>query len=96
MDRPEARKVLIILSDGQPSVCAGQSAMDSKSQRQAPHQFLVNVVAELRKDTEIDLYAIGIQSAGTQKFYGTQAKNVNDLADLNAVLLGTLRDALVD
>lgn len=70
LERPEKRKILMVLSDGQPS-CAGHGGQG---------RYLKEVVAKLEKKN-IDLLGIGICSSAVREFYPKYAvcNNIEEL-----------------
>jgi cobalamin biosynthesis protein CobT len=78
LKRNETRKVLIVLSDGSPSVSLGDAS-----------STLVAAVNEARR-LGIEVHGIGIESNAVQHFYGEDAHVIKKVSELNAALLGTL------
>jgi len=87
-----SRKILIVLSDGSPSVSSRGNAGDY----QDPDAGLQLVTQELRKkSSKIDLYGIGIQDKNVLRFYGDKAQVVKKLSDLPEVLLTTIKQGVL-
>ena len=87
-----SRKILIVLSDGSPSMCA----RDNDGHMQDPEAGLRTVTKELRKKgSKIDLYGIGIQDKNVLRFYGDKAQVVNKLSELPTVLLTTIKQGVL-
>jgi len=84
VNRREARKILIVLSDGSPSV--GYDCSD-------PADNLHYIIKEVNR-MRIETYGIGIQSNSVCTFYGDHTKVIHDTDQLNAALLSTLERAV--
>jgi len=82
LQRPEPRKILIVLSDGEPT--------DAYNGGDAAYG-LQQVISEVRKAGLVQLEAIGIQDTSVQKFYGKDTLVVHRLSELDGALLDTLR-----
>jgi cobalamin biosynthesis protein CobT len=101
MKRPEARKILIILSDGLPSLSYVNSDSRAASNSYAisgaaAKVMLKDCVKELAADGNIDFYAIGLQTRGLDQYYGDgNVQTVMEDTDLSAVLLKTMRDCVI-
>jgi len=80
--RKEKRKILLVLSDGSPSAAYHYGDAESG---------LRYVVNEIKKHTSTELYGIGIKDSAVTRFYGDNAKVVNNLNELNAVVLETIK-----
>ena len=78
LKRPEARKILIVLSDGSPAGGAGESG-----------SVLHASIEEVRR-TGTEVYGIGIESAQVRHFYGEDCEVINHANELNNALLRTL------
>jgi cobalamin biosynthesis protein CobT len=80
--RPEARKLLIVLSDGEPAHNAGSVA------------YLEHVCGVIEASRGIELVGIGIQSEAVRKYYKNHCF-VKKLGDLEPVLLEVLKSNVV-
>jgi len=79
--RKEKRKILLVMSDGSPSAawyCDADAGL----------RYVVN---DIKKHTSTELYGIGIKDSSVKRFYGDNAKIVNNLEELNAVVLETIK-----
>ena len=82
--RREQRKILIVLSDGSPSVgYDNSSAYDNL-------KYIIEEVHRMR----IETHGIGIQSNSVCDFYGSHTKVINRTEELNQALLSTLERAV--
>jgi len=86
LKRPERKKVLFVLSDGEPSAC------HCKSSSLSPH--LKQVCSELQNLQDFYLCGFGIQTDAPKRFYRNHVL-VNDLKELPKVLMENLYRALI-
>ena len=82
LKQKQKRKVLIVLSDGQPC-----------GKRHAP-AFTKKVVAEIDKLSPVELHGIGIMDDTVKEFYKNYAL-IDDASQLQEALLNTLKQSLV-
>lgn len=80
--RPEKRKILLVLSDGQPATRALGDA----------HTHLKKVAAEVSK--RVDLFGIGLMTDSVKDFYN-QYVIVNDPNELDKMFLNILRKKII-
>lgn len=85
--RKEARKVIIVLSDGLPSVACGSNRKGSAEKR------LKDIVGRIEKAPGMDIIGIGIATDETAKFYKKHVV-VSNAEDLPGVALSQLKTAL--
>lgn len=78
LKRHEMRKVLIVLSDGSPSMSCGEAS-----------GTLTAAIKEARR-LGVEIHGIGIESTAVRFFYGEDAHVINDAKELNTALIGTL------
>jgi hypothetical protein len=84
MRRKEKRKVMIVLSDGQPAGGSGDIKTYTKT-----------VIEEIEKRNQIDLYAIGIMTESVKRFYKNSV--VIQRADqLESALLNVIEKRILD
>ena len=85
VSRREARKMIIVLSDGMPSSSAPSlNAAD-----------MLKASIKCAKQRGIELYGIGIMDSSVKIFYGQNTKVINTLEEFDQALLGTLAERLV-
>lgn len=85
LKRKEKRKVLIVLSDGQPSGSRkGDIAAYTKS-----------VVKELEKTPNLTVVGVGINSSSVENFY-SHSEVINDVNELETKVLKVLKDAIIN
>jgi cobalamin biosynthesis protein CobT len=82
--RKEKRKILIVLSDGEPTDSVDGSA----------GYGLKQVTDSIRKRGQIELYGIGIMDDGVKGFYGKNASVIKDVNQLNTELLRILKEGV--
>jgi cobalamin biosynthesis protein CobT len=82
--RKEKRKIILVMSDGQPS--AGGDDPDAE---------LRTVVKDLR-NSGIDVYGIGMEDTSVTRYYGSNAKIVNNMSDISDVLLKTFQEDILE
>ena len=82
LSRPEKRKILLVLSDGQPATRALGDA----------HTHLIKVAAEVSK--RVDLFGIGLMTDSVKDFYN-QYVIVNDPNELDKMFLNILRKKII-
>jgi len=75
----QKRKILIVLSDGSPA--------DGNN----PHVFLKEVASTIEDKSEVELYAIGIQTDAPKRYYKNY-KIVDKVSELEATLLELIKD----
>lgn len=85
MQRPEKRKVFLVLSDGYPQAAGDSSKL---------HRHLRSVVAGIEREKRADLVGIGIQSSAVERFYSKHVV-VNDVSDLSGVVMDQLAKLLL-
>jgi len=85
MARPEARKIMIVLSDGEP--CGGYGSI----KEQAYH--LKKVVRRLI-ESGVDVFGIGIMTSAVEAFYPAY-EIIHDLSDLPGTVMATMEKMLV-
>jgi hypothetical protein len=78
----QKRKIMIVLSDGQP---AGGSN---------PHEFLKLTCRDIERNSPCELYGVGIESDCVQHFYSNN-KVLNKPSQLEATLLNLFKDAII-
>lgn len=81
--RPESRKIMLVLSDGQPN------GSDNRIQK----QYLRDVVNNIEKD-KVDIIGVGIQSDAVQQFYPTWVV-CYDIDDLHKNVMDKISRALL-
>ena len=81
--RKEKKKLLIVLSDGQPAAHRGRGI----------YGFTHKVVKEIEKGGLVDIYGIGIESHAVENFY-KQNIVIKDSSELEKALLTVLKDKL--
>jgi hypothetical protein len=79
----EKRKLLIVLSDGQPAAHRGSGI----------HGFTKKVVKEIEKEGVVDIYGLGIISSAVKQFYKNHTV-ISDSSELEKALLGVLKQKL--
>lgn len=84
LGRKEKKKVLVVLSDGQPA------GYDPRCPA-----FTKQVIEMIEKGKEVSIYAIGIMYHGVENFYKSY-KVINSPAELEDALLGLIRDKLLN
>ena len=88
MARPEARKILIVISDGAP--------VDDNTLSLMPSNYLDNhlryVIRQIETNSKIELRAIGIGHDVTR--YYKHALTMKDVTQLGETLIGQLTDLL--
>lgn len=82
LSRPEKRKILLVLSDGQPATGAIGDA----------HTHLIKVAAEVSK--RVDLFGIGLMTDSVKAYY-KQHVIVNDPLELDKMFLNILRQKII-
>lgn len=82
--RPEKKKILIVLSDGQPADGNGDYI-----------GFLKQVVKDIEADKHVDIYGIGIMSSAVKKFY-SKCSVINEPEELETALLNVIKHKLID
>ena len=82
--RKEKKKVLIVLSDGQPAADRGKGI----------HGFTKRIVKEIEKQGVVDIYGIGIMTDSVKQFY-KENKVLRDSSQLEEVLLSFVKDKLL-
>ena len=83
MQQKQKRKVMIVLSDGQP--------VDGKS----PVALLKKVASDLDNSKYIDLYSIGIETSSVKHFYKNTSV-IKDATQLEGALLTLLKQTLTN
>lgn len=83
--RNEKKKILIVLSDGQPA--AGRPG-DAAG-------YLKEVVKEIESDKDIGLLSIGIQSSSVKHFY-TKTRVIDHASEIETVLLDLLKKEIIN
>ena len=82
--RDEKRKILIVLSDGNPT-CVEDGYADAG---------LKMVTEDLQSRPDMELYGIGIMDTNVRRYYGDNARVINRADELDEVLLDTLKEAV--
>lgn len=77
------RKVMIVLSDGQPAAQDG-----------AP-EYLLRVVREIEQKSPVELYGIGIEDHSVRDFY-TNCTVINTASELEGALLTTIKTLMLN
>lgn len=85
MRRPEARKVLVVISDGAP---VDQATIQENSDKQILDRHLRETIRNIERETPIELSAIGIRHDVTT--YYTRAAHIRDVDDLGSALIAML------
>lgn len=83
-ERKEKKKILIVLSDGQPAAYGGHGI----------YGFTQKVVDHIQKEGIVEIYGIGIQSNAVKQFY-KQHCVINKSSELEETLLSVLREKLL-
>ena len=81
--RKEKRKLLVVLSDGQPASSRGDA--DALTKR---------VVKQIEKDGEVEIYGIGIMSHAVERYY-TNNTVINDSSELETALLTVIKNYII-
>ena len=84
LQQPQKRKIMIVLSDGQP---AGNFTGDGR-------EYLKKVCAEVEERTPIDLWGIGILTDSPKRYYKNNV-TCNKLENLGVILMQVLKSSLV-
>lgn len=82
--RKEKKKILIVLSDGQPAADRGHGI----------HGFTKKIVKEIEKQGLVNIYGIGIMTDSVKQFY-KEYKVLEDSSQLEEVLLGFVKSKLL-
>ena len=90
--RREKRRLVIVLSDGNPSCC--YSGSGNRHSGDADN-MLTQVTTELKRFKDVEIYGIGIQDRNVKRYYGERAQVIDNPLVLNAVLVKTLKEALL-
>lgn len=85
--RPEEKKILFILSDGEPSCPAYES-------RSAGIKDTTDAIREVRKDCKVCGFGIGSKLENLQEMYGSGFITVDDVDSLPSVLIKKLKQIL--
>lgn len=80
--RKEKRKILVVLSDGQPASYAGEGDI---------YGFTREVVKEIENNSPVDIYGIGIQSSAVKDYY-KHSKVINASSSIETTLLELLKE----
>jgi len=83
-NRKEKKKILIVLSDGQPAASRGYGI----------YNFTQKVIKEIEKQGIVDIYGIGIMTDAVREFY-KHNQVLNNSSDLEEVLLSFVKDKLL-
>lgn len=89
LNRPEQRRILIVISDGAP---VDQATIEANSDQRLLDRHLRDTIAWVEANTDIELSAIGIRH-DLHDFYA-RSVTINDIKDLGAVLIDSL-DAML-
>jgi cobalamin biosynthesis protein CobT len=84
MQRPEKKKLLIVLSDGSP--CSYGDGDDD--------ELLYNVAKQIEGDKRVSLYGIGIQDRNVQRYY-TQRTTISEAHELEDKLLDVVQKQIL-
>lgn len=84
-NRPENRKLLIVMSDGSPT--------DGASCRTSPRDSLKHVTKTIQDEGVVELYGLGIQDDNVKKYYNNY-KIVNNTKDINPALFNLLKEGV--
>ena len=82
LQRKEQKKILIVLSDGQPAATSGVGDI---------YGWTRNVVQEIEEDGEIEIYGIGIMDASVESIY-TNNKVIKQADQIEPTLISLLQD----
>lgn len=86
LKRKEAKRMLIVLSDGSPA--------DSPNRGSDPDDGLKYVTDAIRKRNLVSLYGIGICDSNVKRYYGSNARVIHRSSDLESVLVETLSQSV--
>lgn len=75
--RKEKRKLMIVISDGQPADCG---------RRGDPAVYLKHVVSTIEREKRVEIYAVGVQDESVKHFY-KEYSIINSSAELESTLL---------
>ncbi|MDX5368504.1 MAG: hypothetical protein LPL29_03925 [Alphaproteobacteria bacterium] len=89
MQRKEERKIIIVLSDGQPAASQG-----AKIRGDAAGRYLKYVSSLIERTPGLEVIGIGINTTSVKTFYSRHAV-VNRISDLPRVAMTELSDALL-
>jgi len=89
LNRPEQRRLLIVISDGAP---VDQATVEANSDKQLLDRHLRDTIGWIDRETNIELSAIGIRH--DLHDYYRRAVTINDAKDLGAVLVDSLDEML--
>lgn len=85
MARPESRRVMLVLSDGQPATSGNKAAQAN---------YLGDVVRRVEADESCDVVGIGIMDASVEEFY-QRSVVVNDIDELAGVAMDQMARLLM-
>jgi len=87
LQRREKRKLLIVLSDGQPT--------DAVSGYGTAGKGLKQVITGLKQSGQLELFGIGIMSTAVQDYYGEDCVVVNEVSELVPAIIHTLEQGVL-
>ena len=85
--RKEQRKLMFVLSDGQPSACSINGYDGCTA-------FLKHVVHSIEKSKLIEIMGIGIEDRSVESFY-SKCKVIQDTSELESALFSVLKNKLI-
>jgi cobaltochelatase CobT len=88
MKQKQARKIMIVLSDGAPS------APDAKDSHRGCDTYTRDVIQQIERDGLIEIYAIGIADRSVSEFYSNYDV-INDASELESKLLNVLKNKFI-
>lgn len=83
--RPESRRVMLVLSDGQPASAGNMGAQAG---------YLLDVVKRVQADESCDVVGVGIMDSSVERFYKRHVV-VNELDDLSGVAMDQMSRLLM-
>jgi cobalamin biosynthesis protein CobT len=87
LHRKEQRKLMFVLSDGQPSACSINGYDGCTA-------FLKHVVHSIEKSKLIEIMGIGIEDSSVRQFY-SKYKVIQDTSELESALFSVLKNKLI-
>lgn len=82
--RPEKRKVMIVLSDGQPASCRSGDEM----------KYTQDVVRDIQEEGRVEMYGIGIRDRNVTLIY-KENETINRVDDIESAILNTIKRKLI-
>ena len=83
IQQKQKRKIMIVLSDGQPTDPRGY-----------PRRYLKQITHEINTKSPVELYGLGIQTSSVEEYY-TKNEVIRDCNNLESTLLNLLKDSIV-